>query len=185
MPDRIVVWDREGVVVPGSLRTASPGHEAREVLRGTVTLPAEIELVEQGEAGLGFDLRWFGTSSAALNGNPSKRLAPMLLRVAEGYPWLHWAAWVVSFSGELSGGLRLVGNPVQYAALQGGIAMSELVLFDRCMPMSQAHQTGILVRGRCRVNVLSPGYLGLALQGTGRGGAVFWSAVTQSRVESA
>lgn len=151
-------------------------------------MPVAAELVPRVCANsiAGYFYRSWGTG-ARFTQNRIEHGCPMVLWAHPGVPVLHWAARIVqndSRGTPPSGTLRLVANPEQPAAVQGGLsALADSAHVDLNALGLPDRFGGWSVGGRMGVHVPQECLLAVRLQGVCQNMRVLWSAISQAHRE--
>lgn len=151
-----------------------------------VTLPIEETLITRVHALSGFAFSPWGIG-AHFNHNQIQHSCPMVLWIVPGIPVLHWIARVEQMDKRgipPSGSLRLVSNPGQPGAMQGGLSSlansSHVDLNSLGLPDEHG---GWTVGGHLGVLAQGEGMLAVRLQGICQNVRVLWSAISQAHPE--
>lgn len=148
----------------------------------TISLPVAREIDRSSNAIAGF---FFREDSVRFDANRIEHGCPMVLWAFPGIPVLHWIARVQPPDGAIPRGtLRLVSNPGQPGAMQGGLSSlansSHVDLNSLGLPDEHG---GWTVGGHLGVLAQGEGMLAVRLQGICQNVRVLWSAISQAHPE--
>ena len=186
MKGRVLIHDPSGRAAPGTFLADDLATQAL-VRGGAITLPVYLSTTARvlQVGGYPFAINHWG-EGCDFNANQGERGCPTLLYVpGPEITAVHWVASVERIPGEhLSGSVRLVTNPEQPGAMQGGLVAQNgsVPLVDKYASTSEGkrgEQSGTwTIGGHYFLKVQGAGYLGLCLYAVARGLRVRWTAAS-------